>query len=523
MTLFTQAISHILGLGYLLIALASFYSLRDQYTPAKWIALYFCGALLTGVLILNRENIRLPKPVPFKATLLGFLFFACLSVGLNPHASYRKEILDWVVLIVIALSTYQIAHESFLKILNIYNYLASALVCGYGLLQIVGYEPLPSLAHGAFPSSTFGYQTHTAEFIGISILIQLTNLSHVRKKLLAELWLGICFSYLYFLYTRSALVALLPPLVLFIRSREHCFALLRVSLWTCVLTFLFSTLSKPGTIHWFDTGMMKTKENNVSIRLARWGNTVNLIKDNPLGIGPGRFEFNYLPYHASYLKDGESNEAFVIKNPHNGYLHLIAEYGLGAGICFFLLLISVFLSLFRGLKRHYDPLTQLCLFLALFIAIDGVFAFPLSLAFPYFVASCVVGMIFQFRSSHSTPALRPTGVGLYVCFFMLCYLGFSFSFSKFYETGSSQNLSLACRVWPQNWKACLGFADAQARSGDDKSAEAILKKVLIFQENNFPAIIRLAHIERKLGNPHRAEKMLKRYRELLDGSKAQSP
>ena len=73
-------------------------------------------------------------------------------------------------------------------------------------------------------------------------------------------------------------------------------------------------------------------ERSVNIRLGVWGNTLEMIRSNPVaGVGIGNFAVNY-PRFASEAPDGTRVDERV-DSAHNDYVELVAEVGwLGAGL-----------------------------------------------------------------------------------------------------------------------------------------------------------------------------------------------
>ena len=82
-------------------------------------------------------------------------------------------------------------------------------------------------------------------------------------------------------------------------------------------------------------------ERSVNIRLGVWGNTLEMIRSNPVaGVGIGNFPVNY-PRFASETPDGTRIDQRV-ESAHNDYVELVAELGwLGAGLFGWLLLAAV--------------------------------------------------------------------------------------------------------------------------------------------------------------------------------------
>lgn len=85
---------------------------------------------------------------------------------------------------------------------------------------------------------------------------------------------------------------------------------------------------------------------SLEIRYSFWRNTLCLIKDFPLGVGPGSFEYIFQSYNGRCYAPAESGEGLLVRNPHNMFLEFFAEIGiLGALALFCFLYFFVFRAL----------------------------------------------------------------------------------------------------------------------------------------------------------------------------------
>ena len=100
-------------------------------------------------------------------------------------------------------------------------------------------------------------------------------------------------------------------------------------------------------------GMYKLKKDSADGRTFIWKNTIELIKQNPLGVGIGNFSGSYGHVQAAYFESGKGteDEKRVAGNPEyafNEYLQICAEQGI---IVFILFICIVGYSLYIGVKR----------------------------------------------------------------------------------------------------------------------------------------------------------------------------
>ena len=100
-------------------------------------------------------------------------------------------------------------------------------------------------------------------------------------------------------------------------------------------------------------GVYQLKKDSADGRTLIWKNSLELIKQNPLGVGLGNFSGSYGHIQAAYFEagNGTEDEERIAGNPEyafNEYLQICAEQGI---IVFLLFIGIVGYSLYIGLKR----------------------------------------------------------------------------------------------------------------------------------------------------------------------------
>jgi O-antigen ligase len=136
-------------------------------------------------------------------------------------------------------------------------------------------------------------------------------------------------------------------------------------------------------------GMYHLKKDSANGRMLIWKNTIELIKQNPMGVGIGNFSGSYGHVQAVYFEaeHGTEDEKHVAGNPEyafNEYLQLCAEQGI---LAFLLFTGIVGFSLYTGFKRKkVAPTASL---IALLIAASASYPFsvlPFLITFVYLLA-----------------------------------------------------------------------------------------------------------------------------------------
>ena len=136
-------------------------------------------------------------------------------------------------------------------------------------------------------------------------------------------------------------------------------------------------------------GMYKLKKDSADGRTLIWKNSIELIKQNPLGVGIGNFSGSYGHVQAAYFESGKGteDEKRVAGNPEyafNEYLQICAEQGV---IVFFVFICIVGYSLYIGIKRKKIAATSS--FLALLIVAGASYPFsvlPFLIVFVFLLA-----------------------------------------------------------------------------------------------------------------------------------------
>lgn len=294
----------------------------------------------------------------------------------------------------------------------------------------------------------FGHDNFLSEFLGFSYLLQ------IWAGATPWLWVP-TFITLGVLKTRAVWLAVFVGIFVLLPLGRWKKAGLAAAL-SALLLVLF-------------TQMGAVKKEGATTRLTRWKNTVTLIAKNPLGIGPGRFEFGYLPYSKG---DPEAHEELIIKSPHNNYLEVIAEYGWFPGG----LLIAGFVALFFTL-----PKGGILSALFLYWGVDAFFSFPLELPYPFFSVMVLTGLALGGKyplEGRSRLAYVLAPVLLVMCVF--------FTYSKVMENQTKWDPGLACKLFPPNWQTCIQAA--KFHKNEPEKAQAILERVLVLEPKNTVAL-----------------------------------
>ena len=189
-----------------------------------------------------------------------------------------------------------------------------------------------AIGHRAFSdtsSVTFGYPNMTAEFLGVSSLIQSYALLFYYRSRWYTVGRGIFFATLvYWLMETHCRAALLGTLTgigallwlspIFIRAQLATASqvVTPARRWAKPCTLFAPSSWPPSSLGLRETASAsRQKQLNSKIRWWRWNNTIEMIAEHPLGVGPGQYEFAYLDYFRRHGPDPEISEGMVVRSP----------------------------------------------------------------------------------------------------------------------------------------------------------------------------------------------------------------
>jgi len=158
-------------------------------------------------------------------------------------------------------------------------------------------------------------------------------------------------------------------------------------------------------------GMYRFKKDSADGRLFMWKNTIELINQNPMGVGIGNFSGSYGHVQAAYFESGKGteDEKRVAGNPEyafNEYLQICAEQGI---IVFLLFMCIIGYSLYIGIKRKRIAATSSLLAL---LIVAGA-------SYPFSVLPFLIVLVFLLALIHNDekgiPVPKPVSIAFACC------------------------------------------------------------------------------------------------------------
>jgi O-antigen ligase len=422
------------------------------------------------------------------------------------------------------------------------------------------------------PAATFGNKNMAARYVMLTLPFGVYLLVVARHMLLA--WsVGIAAAlmavFLIYTGTRGAWLACVAELVfmLFFLARkpwqgmERKYSRNKVVV-ACVAFLLFFVLINlgPQGFQWrlqqvWERGEAISLElenshsvgqgraGSVGVRLAIWRNTLEMIKDYPLGVGLGNHKIVYPLYHRKILVDKQFSERIQLDNVHNDYLQFVAEVGL-AGIIILLWLAAAVGFL---LYRNTSPLqpaparwrTGVIGMSLTGLAVNALVSFPMQMATaPFFLVVLFALLAFQGAEEKTFTTVwgrQGNRIILVSAVLILCwsvvYQGQRMIILKhFYNLrrlerqadwdGVLREHRLVSRYFPEEKKLLFYKAEALLYKWLNREAASVFEDYLVYYPNSVNALRNLGVSYYRLGEMEKALKAYERYLEIIPDSPA---
>lgn len=224
----------------------------------------------------------------------------------------------------------------------------------------------------------------------------------------------------------------------------------------------------------FKKGLVST-----SNRILTWLNTLCLIRDNPLGSGPGSYEYVFLNYNGKCFPAAELHEKLIVANPHNMFLEFFAEIGIAGGALILLLLYFIVLTVKNNtaekpLHRHWI-LSSLLLMGAV-----GMLEFPQDIPYTAFYICIVLGVAFTLFKKKKKLFPQFKIINLALSFILLfIYSLKALADHKTLFPDPDNRFRLACYLDKENWRGCSLLALTFIQEKEFEKAEKLIRDLSI--------------------------------------------
>ena len=490
----TQAL---LTLSIFLLPLASSALLINHFELPKWLTAGFLLALMMICRWFDKKAIKMPSiPASWAGMLLLFVTLQISGIILKNPLVW----MDYLYYVAIFFGYAYFFYEdlAFRGYKALYSYgvalLAGAVVISaIGLGQLATFDFVQKYLNSleVTYAATFGNVNYAGQYIGICVLFFLYAMSVTSSAFMKRVFIAgiaIVITYFSFINTRSIMLAGFLIIVWSLKRRVLLNPkLLAKIVLSCTLTIVVAQAiiaAKPRAIIGDD------RTESASIRLDLWRNTVQMIRDNPFGVGFRNFNFSFVPYRK--LSPLLTSESVFVTTPHNEYLSVVAENGVLAGVVIFVLIGLILLNFYRCKKfSEEEPVVrELAIVLIVFFVVESAFQFPFEGAFPVVMFSLLVAIVFSsllpqrtFEVSRCRWTFPAAGalIGYLVVTHYLAVLAMRYP-------DDVEKARYACEERPQDWFPCYRYAQALIKSGRSLEAQAILEAEIDKQPNNWRAM-----------------------------------
>jgi hypothetical protein len=530
-------------LGFLILPL--FYSslFREIYIFPKWILLYIIFLLIILQPIFYRTTFKYPK-LPYKLNLLSSLFILYIIIKLIYHNIFlvNPYVLDRVIFVFLIIFFFNIS--SFRKnkiLLDILPPLLIAITVVLGvsffqLLTEIKLIPRESNTSFSILSSFFGHINMASEFVGFCIITLLCIYKDIKKKALKFyiiLIISFSLSFLYFSMCRSVYIGVFLSALYLICSKKsiRILTFIKISVLSILIIFNIqnylitnkitfkSWINKSTIIHKDNTNkVLIDKKGSLNTRLNLITSSIYSIINNPMGFGPGRFQFNIVPFSSS-LDNSEIRENWTQTSPHNSFLRWATEDGIDIVLLGALLFIF-FLYSFKNkiiLQIRNNKEFNYLIAISIYLFVDMLFQFPFEMSFCFFVTAFTTGHLLysitkdNIKEKTITPAFQKALLLVSIIFITASY---NIIWSRHIEYTSSHDfkkIQYACKIYPFNHRACLSLTNHHIKRGELDKAKKIISSSLKDIPNNFLFIEKLAWTHKLNGDFKQECKQLYKY------------
>lgn len=262
------------------------------------------------------------------------------------------------------------------------------------------------------------------------------------------------------------------------------------------------------------------KRDSTGFRFDVYKSAVTMLKDNPLGIGGGNFQFNFIPYQ---LKNAEApREAEIYASPHDEFL----KWGIEEGWMFlaFAILFWTMLGypLFNGSKISGEPKFDTFIRCAFLVTIPQLlFQFPFDNPATILILALNLSYMLSFANkSIGMDKWLKIGIGVFLAGFILQAVCKNTSrWLESQHTNEAQNLKFACELDDTNWRACFLHAMKVVTSDKPEETLPILQNSIRNRPFDYHALRAVNFYFAAMGDERKACEVSKVYNFLLSDTK----
>ncbi len=193
---------------------------------------------------------------------------------------------------------------------------------------------------------------------------------------------------------------------------KHKFALIGVGVVALIIvTIALSTTDRESNLLDRARSIIDLQHESVRERLMIWDKTTDMALDNPLtGVGAGNCKIVFPAYGIEGTLQ-ESGDVFFLR-PHNDFLWMVSETGIGGLIAYLLFFIFALRSILVAARSSSSATSTSFAVASLFAItcylVDSMFSFPKERITHLAVLTLIVALFNSLETNHSTNAQGPS-------------------------------------------------------------------------------------------------------------------
>ncbi|MCK5599028.1 O-antigen ligase family protein [bacterium] len=295
------------------------------------------------------------KKKSIKIALLDLVILALplFSIVMLPFLRYHSFAFHYVQISLSATMMYfslrMIKPERLLSAFEVIGVLSAV----YGILlyyevDLLRLYPVPT---GIRPPSFYGNSNFFAALLIPFILISLTKYflaEGIRMRALHLLFIGVESYAIFLTRTRAAFVGLIPVLIAFL----IIILIWKKRLWTRFIPLAMLAIAilfiVPSDYWGRIRSMTDIGKGTPMFRVYTWNSSLQIIKDNPMGVGPGNFRAYYPEYKSKqiFLFEGKHNAETI--HAHSDPIESAVDLGIFGFALYLFMFIGFFFFFFRA-------------------------------------------------------------------------------------------------------------------------------------------------------------------------------
>ncbi|MGB0935354.1 MAG: O-antigen ligase family protein [Alphaproteobacteria bacterium] len=482
--------------------------IQDQYTAIKWQLIYGAAIFSIGYFIVS-QVLQVPRfSRVTQIALIMFVSAVAISMLYHDVPIVSKPVIDRVSFVILALAFCHIFSSG---ILSLSSFILPAAISLAIFLSIMIYEFFLTNQYAGVVTIFTAYGLYNfwsklpARVVFLALLscglfyISLTGCRSVYLGLLlGAIYLFSTFKAKWFNKTSIAIV---------------CFA---VGVGALLKVYLPAESGGSAPVSAFS----ETKHESANHRIHIWSRTINMINDNPLGVGQGQFEFSFIPYKKGD-KDYPPNEQLLERTPHSEVLRYMVEDGLIVfilGFCFIALMVTQNQNSLVAYLLNKE--NAFIVMLLIMLGVQFLIQFPLFTPYTFFIIAILAGYLLSLVKEDIIVKPHRAFLAIGLCGYLAIFS--SLLYAEYVDANHPFDLSktsLSCNISPGNWRVCFQKVAQELDEGNLEMALASTEKELKKNPDNFLAKMYRGYALMDMNRQVEACRVFREYNELF-GSKS---